>query len=45
MARKTHTRSPRPRRISVSVGQALLEAQERKRQETAAAMRRIAGAA
>ena len=45
MARKTRTRSPRLRRISVSVGQALVEAQERKRQETAAALRRVAGAA
>jgi hypothetical protein len=43
MARKTPRRTRRPARIG-HVGQALIEAQERKRKATAEAIRRIAGA-
>lgn len=45
MAGKAPKRTRRPARISVSVGDVLREAQERKRKATAEAIRRVAGAA
>ena len=45
MAQKKPRRTRQPAAISTSVGDVLRQAQEQKRRETAAAMRRVAGAA